>query len=232
MERHFHEQLDDIKKKLMIMGGLAEEIVTMGIRALQERDDEMALSIFKYDKRIDMMELEVDGTCLKLLALQQPMAVDLRHIAGMMKISSDLERIGDHATNIAGSVLRLRNQADDPEMVNDLIQMAKTTLQMVKDSLDSFVERDAEKARSVCIRDDIVDGLNRSNIVKAIARMEKDSTMVRACVDYISISKDLERIADMATNVAEDVVFIYLARVIKHHADEMEGSDVGVEEDA
>jgi len=221
MERHFERELEELNKQLLLMGGRAETIVLKSVEALRRLDRDLANEVFADDKAIDRMELDIDERCLKLLALQQPMARDLRLITAALKICNDLERVGDHGVNIAGSVMRL---ADKPLLkpLIDIPRMAELASDMLHESLDAFVRRDAEKARRICIRDDAVDRLNDQIFRELLSYMVEDPKTITRAMELILVARNLERVADLATNVAEEVVFIAEARVIKHHAEESE----------
>ena len=223
MERHFERELEDLNKQLLLMGGRAETIVLKSVEALRTLDRELANEVFADDKGIDRMELDIDERCLRLLALQQPMARDLRFITAALKINNDLERVGDHGVNIAGSVMRL---ADKPLLkpLIDIPRMAELASDMLHESLDAFVRRDAEKARRICIRDDVVDQLNDQIFRELLSYMVEDPKTITRAMELILVARNLERVADLATNIAEEVVFIAEARVIKHHAEEAEPS--------
>jgi len=225
MERHFERELEDLNKQLLLMGGRAETIVLKSVEALRRLDRELANEVFADDKAIDRMELDIDERCLKLLALQQPMARDLRFITAALKICNDLERVGDHGVNIAGSVMRL---ADKPLLkpLIDIPRMAELASDMLHAALDAFVRRDAEKARRICVRDDAVDRLNDQIFRELLSYMTEDPKTITRGMELILVARNLERVADLATNIAEEVVFIAEARVIKHHAEE---SDLPIE---
>jgi len=219
LERHFLQELDALKEQLLLMGGRAESIVHKSIEALKRRDPDLAHAVFADDKAIDRLELDIEERCVRLLALQQPLARDLRFITSALKISNDLERVGDHAVNIAGSALRLSEQEPVKPLV-DIPRMAELSGGMLHEALDAFVRRDAETARRLVRRDDEVDGLNREIFRELLACMIADPGAITRGMELILVSRNLERVADLATNVAEEVVFIAEARVIKHHAED------------
>ena len=221
MERHFERELEDLNKQLLLMGGRAETIVLKSVEALRRLDRDLANEVFADDKIIDRMELDIDERCLRLLALQQPMAKDLRFITAALKINNDLERVGDHGVNIAGSVMRLAGKPMLKPLI-DIPRMAELASDMLHESLDAFVRRDAEKARRICIRDDAVDQLNDQIFRELVSYMVEDPKTITRAMELILVARNLERVADLATNVAEEVVFIAEARVIKHHAEEAE----------
>ena len=174
------------------------------------------------DKVIDTMELGIEATCIDLLALQQPMARDLRMLVAAIKIANDLERVGDHAVNLAQSAERLltsRPIVPDPEIT----EMARMAREMLSDSLEAFVRGDAAAGREICIRDDKVDALNRSVFRILLTHMMEDPHVIGAAMELFLVSRNLERVADLATNIAEDVVFLVEGKNIKHHAEDMTG---------
>ena len=219
MERHFERELEQLKQQLLLMGGHSESIVLKSIDALRRLDETLAREVFADDKIIDRMELDIDERCLRLLALQQPMARDLRFITAALKINNDLERVGDHAVNIAGSVMRLAGQPLLKPLV-DIPRMAELANGMLRESLDAFVRQDAVSARRLCRADDVVDSLNDQVFRELLSFMVENPTTITRAMELILVARNLERVADLATNIAEEVVFIAEARVIKHHAEE------------
>jgi phosphate transport system protein len=184
-----------------------------------KRDSDLAQKTIASDDAVNDLELVIDEMCLKLLALRQPMAIDLRFITAAMKIVTDLERMGDQAVNIAERALSL-NQEPQLKPYIDIPRMAEIAQSMVKDVLDAFVNRDPKLARSVCEKDDVVDGLNDQVVRELLTYMMSDPKAIPRAVHLMIVSRCLERIADHATNIAEDVIFMVDALVIKHHADE------------
>lgn len=217
METHFQQELNHLKKELLKMAGLAEQAIASAIDALVKRDTLLAEKTIREDKAINEMELEIDDLSLKLLALHQPMAADLRFITSAMRINIELERIGDLAVNISERVLSL-NQEPQLKPYIDLPRMAEISKRMVKDVLDAFVQGEADLARAVCERDDQVDDLKDQVFRELLSYMLADPQTITRAVHLIIVSKYLERIADHATNIAEGVIFMVNARVIKHHA--------------
>jgi phosphate transport system protein len=224
MERHFDEELRELKEKLLQMAALAEESIAKAIRALVERDSALAQHVIQSDEEINMLEIAIDEICLKLLALRQPIAKDLRFIASAMKINNDLERIGDLSVNIAQRTLDLMKEPLLKPLI-DIPRMAQLAQKMVKDSLDAFVNLDAEMALDVCRRDDEVDQLNHQIFRELLTYMIQDPKNITRSVDLILIGRHLERIADHSTNIAEDVVYMVKGRTIKHHIEERTGGD-------
>ena len=220
--RHFHEELNRVKVRLLTMSGEAEAALKLAVEALLERNNDKAAQVIAGDKVVDSMEVEVEESCIDLLALQQPMARDLRMLVAAIKIANDLERVGDHAVNLAQSAERLaksRPIAPEPEIV----EMARLAREMLSDALEAFVRGDAVSAREVCIRDDKVDALNRSVFRILLTHMMEDPHIIGAALELFLVSRNLERVADLATNIAEDVVFLVEGKSIKHHAEDMTG---------
>ena len=221
METHFQKELEELKGNLLKMSTLVEEAIHDAVQSLVKRDSEMAQKTLEGEDRINRLEIAIEDMCLKLLVLRQPMAVDLRFITAAMKISTDLERMGDQAVNIAERAISL-NQEPQLKPYIDIPRMAEITQSMVTDVLDAFVNRDSKLARSVCERDDLVDGLNDQVFRELLTFMISDPKTITRAVHLMIVCRCLERIADHATNIAEDVIFMVDALVIKHHADEKE----------
>ena len=213
--RHFHEELARLKSRLLEMSALAEELVRASVDALRERDTAKAQRVVARDGDVDALEVEIDDMCIHLLALQQPMARDLRLITMAMKISNDLERVGDHAVNIAEGVPHL---ADAPMFAElpEIEEMARLAGDMLSDALDCFVRADAENAMDVIHRDDRVDQMHESLFRILVTHMMEDPRRIGPSMTLFLVSRNLERIADLATNIAEDVVFLVEGRNIKH----------------
>ncbi len=200
------------------MAGLAERAIRNAIEALVRRDSNLAQKTIAQDEKINQLEIGIDELCLKLLALHQPLAADLRFITSAMRINTELERFGDQAVNIAERVISL-NQEPQLKPYIDIPEMAQITQGMLRDVLNAFVNGDAPLARSVCERDDRVDGLNNQVFRELLIYMMADSKTITRGVQLLIVSRCLERIADHATNIAEGVIFMAQAKVIKHHAD-------------
>jgi phosphate transport system protein len=218
METHFQKELQGLKEDLLKMAALVEEAISTAVQSLVKRDSDLAQKTFEAEDKINAMEIAIDDSCLKLLARRQPLAVDLRFITSAMRIVTDLERMGDQAVNIAERAISL-NQEPQLKPYLDIPKMAEITQSMVKDVLDAFVNRDPQLARSVCERDDLVDGLNSQVFRELLTYMYEDPQTIVRAVHLMIVCRCLERIADHATNLAEDVIFMLEARVIKHHAD-------------
>ena len=220
--RHFHDELSELKVRLLTMSGEAQEALGEAVDALLQRDADKASTVINGDSDIDNLELEIEEAVIRLLATQQPMARDLRLLTAAMKIANDLERVGDHAVNIAQSAERLlahRPIAPEPEIV----EMARQARRMLADALEAFVRADAQSARDICKRDDSVDALHHSVFRILLTHMMEDPHIIGAGMDLFLVSRNLERVADLATNIAEDVVFLVEGKTIKHHAEEKEG---------
>jgi phosphate transport system protein len=223
MERHFDEELNELKTRLLLMGGRAETIVHKAIDALKLRDPELAEEVIHEDHAIDDLELEIDESCVRLLALRQPVGQDLRFITSALKIVNDLERVGDHAVNIAQSAAKLAREPELKPLV-DIPRMAASATRMLTEALDAFVRNDAAAARRILVEDDEVDHLKSLLFRELLTSMlERPATITRA-LELILVSRNLERVADLATNIAEEVVFIAEARVVKHHMEERHAS--------
>ncbi|HUL31614.1 MAG TPA: phosphate signaling complex protein PhoU [Thermodesulfobacteriota bacterium] len=218
-ETHFQKELQELKENLLKMAAMVEEAIRDGVQSLVRRDSHLARKTFEFEDRINKMENVIDEMCLRLLALRQPMAADLRFITSAMKIITDLERMGDQAVNIAERALSLNEDAQLKPYI-DIPRMTDIVQSMVRDVLDAFVNRDSKLARSVCQRDDLVDGLNDQVVRELLTYMISDPKTITRAVHLVIVARCLERIADHATNIAEDVIFMVDALVIKHHADE------------
>ena len=215
MQRHFDDELQQLKEKLLRMSSLVEEIIVTSIKALLDRNAQLAEKVVKSDHAIDMLEIEIDDLSLRLLALYQPQAGDLRFITSTMKINNDLERIGDLAVNISQRTLDLLKVP--PFKSTDLIEMTIASQKMLKDSINAFVNRDPVLAKEVCKRDDEVDNLNHKIFMKLLTDKPHELPEVERAIDLILVAKNLERIADHSTNICEDVIYMVEGKIIKHH---------------
>jgi len=216
--RHFHDELSELKVALLNMSGEAQAALAASVDAVLQRDGDKARTVIAGDNEIDHLELEVEETVIRLLATQQPMARDLRFLTAAMKISNDLERVGDHAVNIAQSAERLlaaRPIVPEPE----LLEMARQARTMLADALVAFVRGDAQAGRAICRRDDSVDALHQSMFRILLTHMMEDPHIIGTAMELFLVSRNLERVADLATNIAEDVVFLVEGKSIKHHAE-------------
>ena len=219
MERHFQRELEGLKTSLIKMGSVVEENIAFAIRSVLEKSSDLARKVIETDKRIDSLEIEIDNTVIDLLALQQPVASDLRFIIAAQKINNDLERIGDHAVNIAEAAEKLC-AIPDVELLEEIPMMADITKIMLKDALDSFILLDPAKARLVLKTDDQIDDLNRLVVRRIIELVKSNIPTIEYGLELSRVSRNLERVADLTTNIAEEVIFHTQARVVKHHAEE------------
>ncbi len=215
--KHFQEELGDLKHRLLEMGGLVESAIYRSVLAVVEKDAEQAQQVLKNEARINQMEIEIDEFATRLLATQQPMAADLRFLTAAIKINSDLERMGDLAVNIVERALSLMHEPVIGPAI-DIPQMAKLTESMVRKSLDSFVRGDSDLARTVLLSDDAVDDLRDTIYEELLSFMQKDPSNVRPGVNLMFVARSLERVADHATNIAEDVLFLVQGVEVRHHA--------------
>ena len=217
--RHFHDQLDALKQQLIDMSEHAERLVELSVQALLEHDADKAHAVITGDRTVDALEIEVEQAAIALLALQQPLARDLRYIIGAIKVSSDLERVGDHGVNIAESALRLiemkSNITPDPEIQD----MARRSRDMLRDALDAFVRADGALGRAVCRADDAVDSLHDSVFRILLTHMMESPPRISEALELLLVSRNLERVADLATNIGEDAVYVAEGKTIKHRAE-------------
>ncbi len=216
---HFQEELEQFKARLLEMGGLAEERVAAAVRSLVERDAELVERVMDGDGPLNLLHIDIDRRAFKLLALHQPMAVDLRAIVSALKINSDLERVGDLAVNIAEAARRYLRHPPVKELI-DIPRMGDLAQSMLRDALDAFVRRDTELAQSVLDRDDTLDSLKTQVFRELLTFMLQDQRTIEPSLDLILVSRHLERIGDHATNVAEEVIFMVSARDVRHHQGE------------
>ena len=214
--RHFHDQLTALNRRLLAMSERAEALIELSVDALLSKDKGKAEAVIAGDRAVDAMEVEIEAAALELLAPQQPMARDLRFIIGAIKVTSDLERIGDHAVNIAQTALRLvelqSTITPDPEIED----MARRARSMLGDAIDAFLRADGALGRDVCARDDQVDALHESVFRILLTHMMADPRTINPSLEYLLVSRNLERVADLATNIGEDAVFLAEGKNIKH----------------
>ena len=215
--RHFHDELAGLKQRLLDMSEIAERLVELAVSGLLTRDRGKAELVISGDKDLNSLEIEIEQRAISLLALQQPMARDLRFIIGTIKISSDLERVGDHAVNISESSLRLIDSnatlIPDPELED----MARRARSMLSDALDAFTNADGALGREVCKADDAVDALHNSVFRILLTHMMADARTITPSLELLLVSRNLERVADLATNIGEDAVYLAEGKQIKHH---------------
>jgi phosphate transport system protein len=220
METHFDDQLKNLKQKLLQMAGIAQNMINLAVRSLSERQAELANQVLTIENRVNRMEVEIEEDVICLLACRQPAAKDLRLLVALLKINNDLERVADQAVNISETVLYLLQEPPlELSMVN-IPGMAKLCQEMVKDSIESFIHHNPALAKQVCERDDEVDWMNHSVFRSLLAHMIENPKSITRAVDLILISRSLERVADHATNIGEEVIFIEQGKNIKHHLQE------------
>jgi len=220
--RRFAEELAELKQRLLVMGALAEERLQDAVRAMVDRDRGVMAAVISGDEAINRLHLEIDDRCFKLLALRQPMAIDLRTIVAAVKINSDLERIGDLAVNVAEAAERYITHSPVKPLI-DLPRMAEMAERMLREALQAFVVNDADAAKKVLAQDDGLDALKNQIVRELLTYMLGDPRTIEPGIDLILVSRHLERIGDHATNIAEDVIFIVEARDVRHH-----GADLGL----
>ena len=221
MVRHFSAELEDLNQKLLQMGGLVESAIHRAVRSLVEQDRDLAEEVIRDEPKINQIEMEIDGLATRLLALRQPVARDLRLLTAALKINTDLERIGDLAVHVAERSLSLMHHPLVKPMT-DIPKMASLVQSMLLKCLDAFVQSDAELAHSVLLADDEVDSLRDAVYAELLTIMQRDPTVLTAAIDLIFVARNLERIGDHATNIAEDVVFLVKGIDVRHHAQQAE----------
>lgn len=219
MERKFDEELRELNEKLLRMATMVEESISLAIRGLKERNEELVQEVLRREEGVNLIEIDIDELCMKLLALRQPMASDLRFITSAMKIAAELERMGDQAVNIAERTEELLKYPLLKPLI-DIPRMATIAQEMVCDSINAFINHDEKLARAVCERDDEVDCLNDQIFRELLTYMIEDPATIKRAVNLILIGRHLERIADHATNIGEDVIYLVKGKTIKHHIEE------------
>jgi phosphate transport system protein len=223
MTTHFFREIDRIKARLLGLGAQVEENLNRAVRAIAEQDEALARQVIEADAEVDEQEVEVEEETLKVLTLHQPVATDLRFLVAVLKINNDLERIGDLAVNIAEHAIVLSAQPP-PELPMDFVAMGDLVKTMLRESLDAFIDLDSEIARRVLGQDDAVDKMNVGMyaLVKRNARKDASPEKIDVLIRLLSVSRNLERIADHATNIAEDLVYMIEGRIVRHHAKDAE----------
>jgi phosphate transport system protein len=216
--RHFEEELEQLKGKLLEMSALVEAAVQRSVAAVAQKDRSAAEQVFRDEARINQLEMEIDEFAINLLATQQPLAADLRLVVAALKINTDLERMGDLSVSIAERAVSLLSEPMIKPMV-DIRHISSLVESMVRKSLDAFVANDADMARSVLASDDAVDSLRTASYHELVSFMEKDPQNIPQALDLIGITRSLERIADHSTNIAEDVLFLVKGIDVRHHAE-------------
>ena len=215
MSQHLNNEIESLKKELLTLCAMVEDSLRQAVKSIKQKDTELAKKVIESDIEIDQMEVKVEEECLKVLALHQPVAIDLRFIITALKINSDLERIGDLAVNIAERSLFLSKQ-NQIGMVFDFETMAEKTQAMVKKSIDSLVNIDPDLATRVCSDDDEVDNMNRQMYDETKKQIKQSPEQVETLIHMLSVSRHLERIADHATNIAEDVIYMVKGEIVRH----------------
>jgi phosphate transport system protein len=210
------EEISKLKKMLFEMASSVEEMIAKSIKALRDRNMIMAEEVIKTDRKINDMEIEIDNQCIRILALHHPEAADLRTVSMIMKINNDLERIGDHAVNIAEKTIYLADKPPVKPLI-DIPKMADKAIKMLQESLDAFVNKDAELAVEVCKKDDEVDALEPQIVRELVTYMISDPQTIDRSLTLILIAREIERVADLATNIAEDTYYIASGKILKHH---------------
>jgi len=215
MEIHLHREIDKLKKQILSLGDMVEENLLNSINAVENNDIKLANKVMELDNEIDKMELEVEEDCLKILALHQPVAIDLRLIVAILKINSDLERIGDLAGNIA-ELVTMKQIGDSADPLFDFSVMAKLSTKMVKDSLESLVNMNSEIAFKVCTDDDKVDEMYYEMRDKINEEITKNPDNAKYLISHLTVYRMLERVADHSTNIAEDVIYMIEGDIVRH----------------
>lgn len=219
MKEKFQHMLEDIKKDLIFLANEVEHGIRQAIKAVEKHDSQLAQQIIDKDAEIDRKEVEIEDQILALLALQQPVAIDLRFIVGGLKMTSDLERIGDHAVNIAQTVVHL-DEGPYIKTLKEIPQMSEMACKMLHDSVSAFIHQDSDLARKVCKSDSEVDSFYDRIVVDTIDILKADPGKLEQGFATVRIARSLERVADLATNIGEDVVFMKEAKIIRHHFEE------------
>jgi phosphate transport system protein len=218
--RHFHNQLDELKQKLLLMCERAESLVDLAVESLLTRDLGKAEAVLAGDRDVDELEVEIESMAVELLALQQPMARDLRFVISAIKASSDLERVGDHAVNIAQSAQRLIADKSDITPGGAIEEMARRARQMLGQAIDAFVRADGGLGRAVCLMDDEVDKLNDELFRIVVTHILEDPKTISMALELLLVGRNLERVADLSTNIGEDAVYFAEGKQIKHHLED------------
>ena len=215
--RHFHDELEELKQRLRDMSAHAERLVELSITSLLNRELDTAEGVIAGDKVVNTLEVEIEQRAVRLLALQQPMARDLRFLVGAIKVSNGLERVGDHAVNIAQSAVRLVDYGGRLTPAPEIEDMARRARSMLSDALDAFLRGDGVLGREVCKADDAVDALHDSVFRSLLTHMMESARNITPSLELLLVSRNLERVADLATNIGEDAVYLAEGKQIKHH---------------
>ncbi len=219
MSKHILREIATLKKEILALGAAAEEILYKAMKSLEGRDKALAEQIMEEDADIDQMEVEIEEDCLKVLALHQPVAGDLRLIIAILKINNDLERVGDLAVNIAERSVFLATR-EKVEIPTDFMKMSEISRDMLKKSLDALVMEDSALAHKVCGMDDAVDAINREMYIFIQNEIKKDPSRMESLIHLLSVSRHLERVADLATNIAEDVIYMIDGEIVRHKVED------------
>jgi phosphate transport system protein len=219
VSKHIRKEIATLKKELLALGAAVEEILYKAMKSLEERDKALADQVMEEDSAIDEMEVEIEEDCLKVLALHQPVAVDLRLIIAILKINNDLERVGDLAVNIAERAAFLATK-EKVEIPPDFTKMSEISRDMLKKSLDALVTEDSALAHKVCGMDDAVDAINREMYILVQNKIKGDPSKIESLIHLLSVSRHLERVADLATNIAEDVIYMIDGEIVRHQAED------------
>lgn len=219
--RHFHDDLALLKTRLLEMSERAESLVELSIESLLDRDRAKAETVIAADRDLDRMEVEVEELAISLLALQQPMARDLRFLVGAIKVSSDVERIGDHAVNIAQCTVRLVDQRSVAPATPALTDMARRARRMLSDALDAFIRADGVLGRAIGKADDEVDAFHEGIFRVLLTHMMSDARTINASLELLLVSRNLERVADLATNIGENAVYVAEGKQIRHRFEDI-----------
>jgi phosphate transport system protein len=219
VQRHLERELDNLKKKVLTLGAMVEGNIEKALLSLTRHKAQWAKEVMESDHEIDRAEVEIEEDCLKILALYQPAAIDLRYVVGILKMNTDLERMGDLAVNIAERSAYLADKKGTDLFV-DFTTMGEKTIAMVKKALDALIRMDAALAREVCAADDDIDIINREILISIQKHIEKNPKDVKPLIHLLLVSRHLERIADQATNIAEDVIYMTDGTIIRHHAED------------
>ncbi len=220
MEIHFDEELTHLKQKLLQMADIAQEMIGMAIGALSERKEELTKKVAELEEKVNHMEVEIEDETVRLVAKRQPIAKDLRLLIAVLKINNDIERVADQACNIAETAVYLLKEPPLKPLLIDIPNMARLAQNMIKESIQAFVHHDAELAKQVCRHDDQIDTINDQTFRVLLTHMMENPRSITRAVDLILVSRNLERIADHATNISEEVIFIEEGKNIKHHIQE------------
>ena len=219
MKRHLERELDKLKKKVLTLTAIVEERINKAILSLTRHDPKLAREVIETDREIDQLEVEVEEDCLKILALYQPAAIDLRYVVGILKMNNDLERMGDLSVNIAERATYLAKQREI-DLFLDFTDMSEKTVSMVRGALNALIKMDATMARAVCAADDEVDEINREMLNVIQDHIAKNPKELRPLIHLLLAVRHLERIADLATNIAEDVIYMIKGEIVRHRTED------------